>query len=67
MKLSSKLVKKQAPLEYVIYSVIILVGIFLDQLTKLLTANLMDLYESIPIINQKVALGSSLRRAVRVS
>jgi signal peptidase II len=54
MKLSSKLVKKQAPLEYVIYSVIILVGIFLDQLTKLLTANLMDLYESIPIIKDVI-------------
>ena len=54
MKLSSKLVKKQAPLEYVIYSVIILVGIFLEQLTKLLTANLMDLYESIPIIKDVI-------------
>jgi signal peptidase II len=34
--------------------VIILVGIFLDQLTKLLTANLMDLYESIPIIKDVI-------------
>ena len=54
MKLSSKLVKKQAPLEYVIYSVIIFVGILIDQLTKLLTANLMDLYESIPIIKDVI-------------
>ena len=53
-ELSSKLIKKQAPIEYVIYSVIIIVGIFLDQLTKFLTSSFMELYESIPIIKDVI-------------
>ena len=42
--------KKQPTKSYVIYSAIILGGIFLDQLTKWLAVTYMDLYESIPII-----------------
>ena len=50
MKFSSKLVKKQAPLEYVIYSAIILGGIFVDQLTKYLVSSFMALGQTIPLI-----------------
>ena len=44
------LFKKRAPKDYVIYSAIILVGIFLDQLTKYLTATFMTLGQTIPLI-----------------
>lgn len=53
-ELSSKLIKKQAPIEYIIYSAVIIVGIFLDQLTKFLTSSFMELYESIPIIKDVI-------------
>ena len=42
--------KKQPTKNYVIYSAIILVGIFLDQLTKWLAVKYMDMYQSIPLI-----------------
>ena len=42
--------KKQPTRNYVIYSAIILVGIFLDQLTKWLVVKYMDMYDSIPLI-----------------
>ena len=42
--------KKQPTKSYIIYSAIILGGIFLDQLTKWLAVTYMDLYESIPLI-----------------
>ena len=41
---------KKQPIEYIIYSAIIVLGIFLDQLTKFLVNKYMDLYESIPLI-----------------
>ena len=44
------LFKKKTPKEYIIYSAIIFVGIFIDQLTKFLTVKYMDLYDSIPLI-----------------
>ena len=53
-ELSSKLIKKQPPIEYIIYSAVIIVGIFLDQLTKFLTSSFMELYESIPIIKDVI-------------
>ena len=42
--------KKQPTRNYVIYSAIILLGIFLDQLTKWLVVRFMDMYDSIPLI-----------------
>ncbi len=45
-----KLFVKKRPIDYIIYSAIILVGILLDQLTKFLTVKFMDLYQSIPLI-----------------
>ena len=42
--------KKQPTRNYVIFSAIILGGIFLDQLTKWLVVKYMDMYESIPLI-----------------
>jgi signal peptidase II len=42
--------KKQPRMNYIIYSGIILAGIFLDQLTKWLVVKYMDMYESIPLI-----------------
>ena len=42
--------KKQPTRNYVIFSAIILVGIFLDQLTKWLVVKYMDMYDSIPLI-----------------
>ena len=42
--------KKKSPIEYIVYSAIIVVGIILDQLTKFLVFKFMDLYESIPLI-----------------
>ena len=42
--------KKKKPMEYIIYSAIIIVGIFLDQLTKFLVNKHMEMFESIPII-----------------
>ena len=51
MKFSSKLIKKQAPIEYIIYSAIILGGIFIDQLTKYLVSSFMVLGQTIPLIN----------------
>ena len=44
------LFKKKKPMEYIIYSAIILVGIFIDQLTKYLVSANMSLYEKIPLI-----------------
>jgi len=45
-----KLFIKKRPKDYIIYSAIILVGIFLDQLTKFLVTKYMTLYQSIPLI-----------------
>lgn len=42
--------KKKTAKEYTIYSLIIAVGIILDQLTKFLVTKYMDLYQSIPLI-----------------
>lgn len=42
--------KKRAPKDYIIYSAIILVGIFLDQLTKFLTYKYMTIGQTIPLI-----------------
>ena len=44
------LFKKKTPKDYIIYSAIILVGIFLDQLTKYLTAKFMTLGQRITLI-----------------
>ena len=44
------LFKKRTPIDYVIYSAIIIVGIFLDQLTKFLVNEYMYKFESIPLI-----------------
>jgi signal peptidase II len=44
------LIKKKTPKDYIIYSAIILVGIFLDQLTKYLTAKFMTLGQRITLI-----------------
>ena len=42
--------KKKTPLEYIIYSAIILGGILLDQLTKFLVFKFMNIGQSIPLI-----------------
>lgn len=42
--------KKKSLTEYVVYTSIILGGILLDQLTKFLVTKFMELYESIPLI-----------------
>ena len=42
--------KKKTPKEYIIYSAIIIVGIFLDQLTKFLVSKYMVRFQSIPLI-----------------
>lgn len=44
------LFKKKTPKEYIIYSAIIVIGIFLDQLTKFLVSKYMVIYQSIPLI-----------------
>ena len=41
---------KRKPKDYILYSAIIIVGIFLDQLTKFLVTKYMTLYQSIPLI-----------------
>ena len=42
--------KKKSARDYIIYSVIIVLGIFLDQLSKFLTVKYMHIGESIPLI-----------------
>ena len=42
---------KKKPKDYILYSVIIVVGIILDQLTKFLVTKYMTMYQSIPLIN----------------
>lgn len=44
------LFKKKRPLEYIIYSAVILVGIIIDQISKLLVFKNMEIYDSIPLI-----------------
>lgn len=44
------LFKKKTPKDYIIYSVIIAVGLILDQLTKFLVATYMTIGQSIPLI-----------------
>ncbi|MBO7196993.1 MAG: signal peptidase II [Clostridia bacterium] len=44
------LFKKKTAKDYTIYSLIILIGIILDQLTKFLVTKYMSLYQSIPLI-----------------
>ena len=46
----NKIFKKQPTRNYIIYSAIILGGIFIDQLSKWLVVKYMDMYESIPLI-----------------
>lgn len=46
----NKIFKKQPTGNYIIYSAIILGGIFIDQLSKWLVVKYMDMYESIPLI-----------------
>ena len=41
---------KKKPKDYILYSVIIVVGIILDQLTKFLVTKYMTMYQSIPLI-----------------
>ncbi len=48
--LLTKIYKKRRPIDYILYSAIIVVGIFLDQITKYFTSAFMELGESIPII-----------------
>ena len=43
--------KKKAPIDYILYTAIIAVGIFLDQITKFLVSTFMTLGDSIPLIN----------------
>ncbi len=45
-----KIFKKKTPMEYIVYSAIIIVGIILDQLTKYLTYKYMTLGQTIPLI-----------------
>ena len=42
--------KKRNPFDYILYSAIIIVGIFIDQLTKFLITKFMALHDSIPLI-----------------
>ena len=42
--------KKKKPIDYIIYSAIIIVGIILDQLTKWLISSNMEIKQSIPVI-----------------
>ena len=48
--------KKKAPLDYIIYSVIIVVGIIIDQLTKFLATAYLKPIEVCPVINGVVQL-----------
>ncbi len=41
---------KKKPKDYILYSIIIVVGIILDQLTKFLVTKFMTMYQSIPLI-----------------
>ncbi len=54
--LIKKAYKKKSLYDYILYVSVILVGIFLDQLTKFLTVKFMDMYESIPVIKGFVNL-----------
>ena len=44
------LFKKKRPIDYILYSAIIIIGIVLDQLTKFLVTKYMTLYQSVPLI-----------------
>jgi signal peptidase II len=48
--------KKRTPLEYVIYSAIIVVGVILDQLTKLLSVKFLMPLHTVPIIRDVIHL-----------
>lgn len=45
-----KIIKKKTVFDYVMYGLIIVVGIFLDQLTKFLSAKFLTLVDTIPLI-----------------
>ena len=45
------LIKRRKLTDYILYSLIILLGIALDQLTKLLTVKYLGLYDTVPIID----------------
>ena len=45
-----KIFVKKKPIDYIIYSVIIIVGVIADQISKYLVQLKMDMFESIPII-----------------
>ncbi len=48
--LLGKVYKKKRPIDYILYSGIIVLGIILDQFTKFLTVKLLDVGESFPLI-----------------
>lgn len=48
--LKTKAIKKLKPIEYIIYSLIIVLGVVIDQLTKFIVTSSMKLHESIPLI-----------------
>lgn len=45
-----QVIKKRKPINYIIYTAIILGGIFLDQLTKFLVTEFMSLHQTVPLI-----------------
>lgn len=44
------IVKKKRPIDYIIYTAVIIVGIIIDQLTKFLTVKYMTIGQTIPLI-----------------
>ena len=50
------LFKVKRPIDYIVYSAVIIIGIFLDQLTKFLVYKYMTLYQSIPLIKNVLHL-----------
>ena len=50
------ILKKKTPKDYIIYSAIIIVGIILDQLTKLLSVEFLTKVETVPIIKNVLHL-----------
>ena len=51
-----QIIKKRTPLEYTLYSVIIAVGILIDQVTKLLAVKLLMPKDTVPIIKDVLHL-----------
>ena len=42
--------KKKTPLDYILYTAVILGGIIIDQLSKFLVSNFMEIHDTVPII-----------------